>query len=66
VKLLRQIAGDCKNGTCPTAYLTDHDTAIVQGKIITDPEALAALGLPEGETAVEVPVKLIRDAATNA
>jgi hypothetical protein len=53
----------CTGGTCPTAYLTDRGTAVVQGYVVDDPEALAALGLPAGETAVEVPVELLVEAA---
>lgn len=64
---LRMIAGgDCAASTCPTAYLTDRGTAVVQGYVITDPEALAELELPAGENAVEVPVELLVSAAGKA
>lgn len=53
----------CSGGTCPTAYLTDRGTAVVQGYLVNDPDALAQLGLPAGETAVEVPVGLLVEAA---
>ncbi|MEU5851998.1 MULTISPECIES: hypothetical protein [Saccharopolyspora] len=49
-------------GTCPTLYSTDQGTYVVQGYKVTDPEALAALrerGLPDHETAVEVPAALL-------
>lgn len=49
-------------GGCPELYLTDRDTYVVQGSRITDPEALAALrarGLPDHETAVEIPRALL-------
>lgn len=50
------------NGSCPNIYATDRGTYVVQGYRITDPEALAALnerGLPEHETAVEIPAALL-------
>lgn len=50
------------SGACPNLYRTDHGTFIVQGTIVTDPEALATLrerGLPDHETAVEVPAALM-------
>ncbi|WP_263247231.1 hypothetical protein [Saccharopolyspora rosea] len=50
------------SGTCPTLYSTDRGTFVVQGYKVTDPEALAALrerGLPEHETAVEIPAALL-------
>ena len=50
-----------ESGGCPTLYLTDRDTYVVQGDAVTDPEALAALRdvLP-GETFVEIPRELLR------
>ena len=51
--------GGCDDGTCPAIYLTDQGTLIVQGAIVTDPDALAAMNLPEHETAVEVPASLL-------
>jgi hypothetical protein len=51
-----------KNGGCPTVYLSDRDSIIVQGSTVTDEEALAELrkrGLPAHETAVEIPRKLL-------
>jgi hypothetical protein len=64
---LRLIADNgCTGGTCPTAYLTDRGTAVVQGYTLDDPEVLAQLGLPAGENAVEVPVELLIEAVRNA
>lgn len=40
-------------------YETDRGTVVVQGAIVTDPDALAAMKLPEHETAVEVPASLL-------
>jgi hypothetical protein len=39
-------------------FATDRGTYVVQGAIVTDPDALAAMNLPEHETAVEVPASL--------
>jgi hypothetical protein len=51
----------CTGGTCPTIYKTDRGTFVVQGTRVTDPEALATVGLPEHETLVEVPASLLSD-----
>jgi hypothetical protein len=55
---LRKIGG-CDDGTCPAVFVTDRGTVVVQGAIVTDPEALAAMELPAYETAVEVPASLL-------
>ena len=55
---LTRLAG-CSGGTCPAVYETDRGTVVVQGAIVTDPDALAAMKLPEHETAVEVPASLL-------
>ena len=44
----------------PTLYATDRDTYLVQGYLVTDPEALAQMGIPDGETVVEVPKRLMK------
>ncbi|RZQ59852.1 hypothetical protein [Amycolatopsis suaedae] len=54
---------DSDKGSSPTAWATDRGTFVVQGYRVTDDEALAALrerGLPDHETAVEVPKELLR------
>ena len=43
----------------PALYRTDRESWIVQGWAVTDLAALAALNLPEGETCVEIPDRLI-------
>jgi len=43
----------------PALYRTDRKSWIVQGWAVTDPAALAALDLPEGETCVEIPDRLV-------
>lgn len=50
-------------GTCPTLYITDRDTYVIQGWQVTDPEALAHMAIPEHETCVEVPQGLLGFAA---
>jgi hypothetical protein len=50
------------NGSCPNLYATDRGTYVVQGYKIDDQEALATLherGMPEHETAVEIPAALL-------
>ena len=32
----------------PTLYATDRDTYLVQGYLVTDPEALAQMRIPDG------------------
>jgi hypothetical protein len=43
----------------PALYRTDRRSWIVQGWVVSDPAALAALNLPEGETCVEIPDRLV-------
>ena len=43
----------------PTVYRTDRGSWVVQGWIITDPEALAQMDIPEQETAVEIPDRIV-------
>lgn len=43
----------------PTLYRTDHESWVVQGWVVTDARALAAMDIPEGEPCVEIPDRLI-------
>ncbi|HVQ99708.1 MAG TPA: hypothetical protein VMS16_13040, partial [Mycobacterium sp.] len=43
----------------PTLYRTDRRSWVVQGLVVTDPDALAVMDIPEGETCVEIPDRLI-------
>jgi hypothetical protein len=46
---------------CPAPYATDRGTYVVQGKRITDPEAIAGLvDVREDEFYVEIPAGLLR------
>jgi hypothetical protein len=41
-------------------YRTDRETWVVQGWMVTDPDALAEMNIPGGETAVEIPDRMIQ------
>jgi hypothetical protein len=43
----------------PTLYRTDRRSWVVQGWEVTDPDVLAAMDIPEGETCVEIPDRLV-------
>lgn len=48
--------------SCPNLYETDRGTYVVQGHKVADTEALATLharGVPDHETAVEIPKALL-------
>jgi hypothetical protein len=49
---------DSEGGESPTLYVTDQDSYIVQGYVVTDDEILAKLDIPDGETVVEVYARL--------
>jgi hypothetical protein len=57
--------GTTSNDTsCPTVWITDRGTLVVQGTTVVDPEALATLqsrgnGMPSYESAVEIPAELL-------
>lgn len=58
---LRFLGTDSEQETCPAVYETDRDTFVVQGELITEPEALADLvNVAPDETAVEIPKALAR------
>ena len=65
MKIVRKLArgeGGCEDGDCPTVYVTDRGTLVIQGYVL-DPAATQQLTLPTGESAVEVPAELIVAAA---
>jgi hypothetical protein len=43
----------------PTLYKTDRNSWLVQGWVVTDSTALAEMNIPEGETVVEIPDRLV-------
>ncbi|MEV6992164.1 hypothetical protein AB0N87_23555 [Streptomyces sp. NPDC093228] len=51
-----KLASTCENGDCPTLYVTDRGTVLVQGETPAD----HGLELPAHETVVEIPVELLR------
>jgi hypothetical protein len=59
---LTLVGGDPESNpkASPTIYKTDRDSWVVQGWVIDDPEALATLNLPAGESAVEIPDRMIQ------
>jgi hypothetical protein len=60
---LERIAGTCTDGNiCPTVSATDRGTAVVQGYTLSSDE-LAAMSIPSGESAVEIPMSLLREVA---
>lgn len=44
----------------PTIYRTDRDSWVVQGWVVTDPDALAQMNIPEGESCVEIPDRMLQ------
>lgn len=44
----------------PTVYRTDRESWVVQGWVVTDPDALAQMDIPDGETAVEIPDRMLQ------
>jgi len=58
---LRFLGSDSEQGTCPAIYETDRDTFAVQGKLVTDPEALCdGVNLAADEAIIEIPKSLVR------
>lgn len=55
-----RLSGD---SNCPSLYLTDRGTFVVQGWRVSDPEALAQLDIPDHETVVEVPADVLAEIA---
>ncbi len=49
--------------TCPTLYLTDRATFIVQGKLVVDPRIVRSFFLLHNEAIVEVPARLLVEVA---
>ena len=57
---IRFLGKDSTPNDSPTLYATDRDTYLVQGYVVTDPEALTEMRIPDGETVVEVPRRLMK------
>jgi len=43
----------------PTLYRADRTSWVVQGWVVTDPDVLAHMNIPEGEIACEIPDRLV-------
>jgi hypothetical protein len=56
---IRFLGKESEHGDSPTLYATDRATYLVQGWKVTDPEVLAEINMPEGETVVEVYARLM-------
>lgn len=50
---------DSRPDESPTLFATDRDSYVVQGWIVTDPEILAMIVVPDDEMVVEVPPALM-------
>jgi hypothetical protein len=56
---LRKLAGTCDDGTCPTVYLSDRNTFVLQGEAVPSAEGLV---FAPHEQAVELSVELVEEA----
>jgi hypothetical protein len=56
---IRFLGRETDHGDSPTLYATDRGSYLVQGWKVSDPEILAKLEVPEGETVVEVYARLM-------
>jgi hypothetical protein len=44
----------------PTLYRTDRQSWVVQGWAVSDPDTLAQMSIPPGESCVEIPDRMIQ------
>lgn len=52
---------ESKTGNCPALYATDRGTFVVQGKVVTDVDAIADVrDLGPDELCVEIPADVLR------
>jgi hypothetical protein len=56
---LRQVAGSCGEGDCPTIFVSDRGTVVFQGDAVTEARGLR---LGDGEQAVELPMNVVLEA----
>lgn len=57
---LTRLVGECKEEGCPTVFTTDRGTAVIRGEQFAE---LRQLRLSGTETAVEIPLTLLQEAA---
>ena len=55
---VRKVSG-CDRTACPTVYISDRGTAVVQGEVVS---AADGMTLAPGEQAVELPLSVLIDA----
>ena len=54
--------GECSDGkTCRALHRTDRGTVVIQGRAVTNREALRQLRLSPGEQAVDIPAELVAE-----
>ncbi len=46
--------------TCPTLHRSDDGEYYVQGYVVTDPNVLAGMDIPDSETVVKITPRLVR------
>jgi hypothetical protein len=67
MKVTRELRNDCPSGIdCDRIYDTDGADLVVQGRVVSDPTALAALGIgapPPGEAIVLIARRLLPELA---
>ncbi|MGW0502186.1 hypothetical protein [Micromonospora sp. NPDC003241] len=44
----------------PTVYRTDRESWVVQGWVVSDLAVLAQMSIPEGESCVEIPDRMLQ------
>jgi hypothetical protein len=58
--ILRAVTNACAGGDCPTIYVTDRGTVVVQGYLVRPEDA--GVSIPDGEVLVEIPPGLLATA----
>ena len=70
MKVTRVLRNDCPSGIdCDRIYDTDGADLVVQGRVVTDPAAIAALGIgvpPAGEAVVLITRRLLPELVSPA
>ena len=61
LRLVTVAASACSSGSCPTVYVTNRNTVVVQGYTVT--AEAAGVELPAGELLVEIPVDILTSAS---
>lgn len=56
---VRKVSDGCEMNNCPTVYLSDRGTVVMQGYLVTGADGLR---LGDGESAVELPLDVVMSA----